>query len=210
MQGLVPQRLTPTTVSIPRDGGGIVVALRSASRATQEMPAGVQLTRGRRTQDLVGRALAPGLVRFASVTRLTTGTWTAAALGPDASVIVGRRDPMPGVPTRPVVTELRRLAATSSGRSAPRTEIRATLEFPVPAGIVAILTYWGDEGAAPAAWEPVIQGQRDVVIWQQTPACESDPAGRTGPPEGPTTTARIAYVDQFGQVSPPSAPVAVR
>lgn len=210
-QALVPRVLTPTTVAIPRDGGGIVVGMRPASQAASaEMPAAVQLTRGRRTQELVARVLAPGLVRFAAVSRLTAGQWTAAALGPNAALTVGRRDPLPGVPTRPVVTELRRVAATGmSARRAPRTEVRATLEFPVPAGIVAIVTYWGDEGAAASAWEPVIQGQRDVVIWQETPECEVDPAGRTGPPEG-AAMGRIAYVDQFGQVSPPSAPVAIR
>lgn len=208
MQGLVPRMLTPTTSSLPRDGGGIVVGLRSSSGATQEMPAGIQLTRGRRSQDLVGRTLAPGLVRFAAVSRLLPGTWSVPALGPTTSMSV-RWQPMPGVPTRPVVTELRRVAATGmSVRRTPRVEVRATLGFPVPAGIVAVVTHWGEEGAA-AAWEPAIQGQREVVIWQEPGRCQTSPEGTMPPPEG-DASARIAFVDTFGQVSPLSVAVPVR
>ncbi|MDQ3031167.1 MAG: hypothetical protein M3Y87_02025, partial [Myxococcota bacterium] len=107
VQGLVPRMLTPSTSSLPRDGGGIVVGLRSASGATQEMPAGVQLSRGRRSQDLIAQTLAPGLVRFSAVSRLRPGRWNATALGPTTTMTVSRQ-PLPGVPTRPVVTEMRR------------------------------------------------------------------------------------------------------
>lgn len=206
VSGLVPRMLTPTTTSLPRDGGGIVVGMRNAAGEGQGMPAGVQLSRGRRSQDLMAQALAPGLVRFAAVSRLRPGTWSAPALGPTVALTVGRT-PMPGVPTRPVVIELRRLASTGmSARRTPRSEVRATLEFPVPVGIVAIVTSWGEAGA-PATWEPAIQGQREVVVWQEAARCQSEPAGTLAPPEGAGVVGRIAYVDAFGQISPPSAPV---
>lgn len=209
MQGLVPRSLTPTTAALPRDGGGIVVGLRSAPGEDQPMPAGIQLSRGRRSQDLIARELAPGLVRFAAVSRLLPGTWTAAALGPTASLSVGRQ-PLPGVPTRPGVAEMRRVAATGmSARRTPRAEVRATLEFPVPEGIVAIVAYWGEDGPA-AAWEPAIQGQREIVVWQEPARCQRAPEGTLAPPEGEGVVGRIAYVDAFGQVSPISAAVPVR
>lgn len=207
--GLAPRVLTPTSASLPRDGGGIVVGMVSASGAGALMPAGVQLVRGRRSQDLVARELAPGLVRFAAASRLTPGTFSAPALGPTASIAVGRA-PMPGVPTRPSVGELRRVAATGmSARRQPRTEVRATLEFPVPAGIVAIVTAWGEDGA-PAAWQLAIEGQREVVVWREPGRCETAPEGMAGPPEGEGVVGRIAFVDAFGQISPFSAPVALQ
>lgn len=207
--GLSPRALTPVTTSLPRDGGGIVVGMVSASGAEAPMPAGVQLVRGRRSQDLVARELAPGLVRFAAVSRLLPGTFSAPALGPTATITIGRT-PLPGVPTRPVVSEMRRVAATGmSARRQPRTEVRATLDFPVPAGIVAIVTAWGEEGA-PAAWQPAIQGQREIVVWSEPGRCQSEPEGTVGPPEGEGIVGRIALVDAFGQVSPFSAPAPVR
>ncbi|UJR81667.1 hypothetical protein [Sandaracinus amylolyticus] len=209
-QGLAPRVLTPVTASLPRDGGGIVVAMVGSSGGQDvAMPSGVQLVRGRRTQDLVARELAPGLVRFAAATRLTPGTFNAPALGPTSSIAVGRT-PLPGVPTRPSVTELRRVAATGmSSRRTPRTEVRATLEFPVPAGIVAIVVGWGEDGA-PAAWQPAIEGQREVVVWSEPARCASAPEGTIAPPEGEGASGRIAFVDAYGQVSPFSAPVPLR
>lgn len=158
--------------------------------------------------ELAPRTLAPGLVRFESVSRLLPGRWTTSLVGHDAAWTVGR-DPMPGVPTRPGVSELRRVAATGiSARRAPRTELRAQLEFPVPEGVVAIVTHW-DEQETAAAWMPAIVGQREVVIWQEAARCEAVAAGTLPPPEGERVTGSIAYVDRFGQVSPLSAPIPI-
>ncbi len=208
VQGLVPRVLTPMSARIPRDGGALVAGL-VLGQESREMPASLELLRGRRSQPLVGRILAPGLVRFESASRLLPGSWTIPTLGRDVAWTVGR-EPMPGVPTRPGVVELRRLEATGmSARRMPRTEVRATLEFPVPEGIVAIVTYWG-EGSAPAAWVPAIVGQREIVIWQETARCEAEVPGTLPPPEGESVVGRIAYVNQFGQISPPSTSVPLR
>jgi hypothetical protein len=208
VQGLVPRVLTPTSARIPRDGGALVVGLVSGQE-NQEMPTGLELLRGRRTQGLAAQTLAPGLVRFAAVSRLLPGSWTVPALGRDAAWAIGR-EPMPGVPTRPSVIELRRLEATGmSARRTPRTEVRATLEFPVPEGIVAVVTHWGEAGA-PAAWMPAIVGQREIVIWQEAARCQVEAPGTVPPPEGEGAVGRIAFVDRFGQMSPPSAAAPLR
>lgn len=159
--------------------------------------------------ELAARTLAPGLVRFESTSRLLPGSWTAPLVGHDAAWTVGR-DPMPGVPTRPSVSELRRVVATGlSAGEVQRPEVRAQLEFPVPDGIVAIVTHWEEQETA-AAWMPAIAGQREVVIWQEAARCEPVSAGTFPPPEGEGVMGSIAYVDRFGQVSPLSAPVRIR
>ena len=78
---LGPRMLTPITAALPRDGGGVVVGLVNGSTGGA-MPAGVQLTRGRRSQELVAQELAPGLVRFAPTARLLPGAWSAPKLKP--------------------------------------------------------------------------------------------------------------------------------
>lgn len=204
-RALVPRMLTPTTVSLPRDGAGIVVGLRSGDRPGAPLPPSIELSRGRRTQSLVPTVIAPGLVRFAATTRLLPGPFTTSALGAPITLTIGRGT-LPGVPTRPVLRDLRRVSSTAmSSRSTPRAEVRGTLEFPVPAGIVAVVTYWGESGGA-ATWMPAIQGQTEIVAWAELGRCEQAIEGTAGPGEGPTA-GRIAYVDQFGQVSPISAPV---
>lgn len=204
-RALVPRMLTPTTASLPRDGGAIVVGLRSGDGPAAPVPQSIELVRGRRTQSLTPTVIAPGLVRFAAVSRLLPGPFTTTVLGAPITLTVGRGT-LPGVPTRPVLRDLRRVSSTAmSSRSLPRAEVRGTLEFPVPAGIVAIVTYWGETGGA-STWMPAIQGQTEIVAWAEPGRCEQAIEGTTGPAEGPGA-GRIAYVDQFGQVSPVSAAV---
>jgi hypothetical protein len=93
------------------------------------------------------------------------------------------------------------------GSSTPRAEVRAQLEFPVPAGIVAIVTYWG-ESSAPAGWAPAIQGQTEIAVHREPDGCEPQIEGFVAPPEG--TVGRIAYVDLHGQLSPISESVPVQ
>lgn len=207
VQGLVPRMLTPSTASLPRDGGGIVVGMRGTAGAGSPMPASLAFTRGRRTQELVGQPLAPGLVRFAAVSRLIAGPFATTSLGAPMSLTISRAV-LPGVPTRPSVREMRRVAATGMSASrTPRAEVRATLEFPVPAGIVAVLAYWGEQGGA-TSWQPAIQGQTEIVAWSEPGRCDAAPVGTIGPSGG--AVGRIAYVDAFGQVSPPSPSVPVQ
>src|SRR5262245_22487012 len=195
-EALAPLMLTPATASIPRDGGGIVIGMRRRPGAARPMPPGINLARGRRTQSLMPqRTIAPGLVRFAAATRLTTGPFTTTDLGLGESTLTIGRGPMPGMPTRPSVREMRRVAAAGmSATSTPRMEVRALLEFPVPAGIVAILSYWG-ESETPGWWRPAIQGQTEIPVWTEADVCDPMPEGSSGPPsEAPTGL--LAYVDE--------------
>jgi hypothetical protein len=208
VQALVAEMLTPSSATLPRDGGAVVVGLRSRpAPAPRPLPSSIPMTRGRRAQELVGTEIAPGLVRYAAQTRLTTGSFTTAVLAAPATLTIGARTPLPGQPTRPALRDLRRVAVTSA--RGQHAEIRGGLEFPVPEGIVALLIYWGETGTAPASWVPATQGQTEVLIWAERSGCDAGPPPGSTPPPASGGVGRIAYVDAFGQISPPSNAVPV-
>jgi hypothetical protein len=205
--------LTTLGQTFPRAGAGFVVAMdvdMSGSLATADPPP-VTVTRGRRTSwPLAGVAIAPGLFRYPFDTHVTRGAWVLHGLGPDTNMTIGFSGVLPGVPVRPAVREIRRVAATGMGASAgvQRVEVRANLEFPVPEGVIASIVTWNTDGT-PAAWGRAAVGQREIVVYAEPGRCQSVAPGWTPPPEG-TLVARIAWVDQFGQISPASEAITVQ
>jgi len=198
---------------MPREGGALVAGTRlgdagaSAGAVSFE---GVSFTHRRTSQILTAVPLAPGLVRLVPSGRLGTGAWTVHGVGPDTEVTVGRST-LPGAPVRPAVRGMRRVAATSTASSStPRVEVRAILDFPVPTGIVAMLVYWNGE-TTPSTWARAVLAQTEVVVYTEPDACDAVAAGTRAPPAADTgpLTASVAFVDQFGQVSPVSAAVPV-
>lgn len=200
--------LTTLSTIFPRTGAAFVLVLEPDTNGTlpgAELPA-ISLVRGRRTTyPLAPVAIAPGLFRVPFAPRATRGIWTLRGLGADTTLTVGA-SAMPGVPVRPEVREVRRVAATALRTgSTPRVEVRALLGFPVPEGTVAATVSW-DTNAEPSAWGRVVAGQTEIVVFVEGGSCAP---GWAGPPDGPTT-ARIAWVDRFGQVSPASDAVTVQ
>lgn len=196
---------------LPRLGAALVVAMEpdaSGSATTADMPA-LNVTRGRRTSwPLTPVAIAPGLYRVPFDAHVTRGIWTLHGLGPDATLTLGLTT-LPGVPVRPAVHEIRRVAATGIGAAGTqRIEVRATLDFPVPDGVIASIVTWNTD-ATPAAWAHVAVGQREIPLYTEPGRCGAVPPGWTAPPEG-TLIARVAWVDRFGQVSPPSDAITVQ
>lgn len=207
---LVATLLTPVTAPMPRDGGGLVAGLRlgDAGAASVLSFDGVSITRRRTSQVLQVVTLAPGLVRLVPSGTLATGPWVVHGIGPDAEMTVGRTS-LPGAPVRPSVRGMRRVAATSMSASAtPRVEIRAILEFPVATGIVAMLVYWNGE-TTPSTWTRAVLSTTEMVIYTEPDACDTVASGTRPPPSSGSFTASLAFVDQFGQVSPISAAVPV-
>ena len=198
--------LTTLSAIFPRTGASIVVAMDpDITSGTLPHPdvAGLNVTRGRRAMwPLATVAIAPGLLRVPLDAHITRGAWVLHGLGPDATLTIGA-GAMPGVPVRPSVRHMRRVAAAGLGQStAPRIEVRADLEFPVPEGVVASLVTWNTD-AAVGAWTRVSQGQTEVVVYTTARACVASAPGWTAPPDG-LLVARIAWVDRFGQISPAS------
>lgn len=195
--GLVPSLLTPITSALPRDHGALVAGYRFEPAATTALSfEGVRLVRGRRvTIGLQSVPIAPGLSRLVPTTAPRPGTYGLEGLGPTTDLLVGRT-PMPGAPVRPTMSAVRRVAVAGA---AAGVELRATLGFAVPTGIVAILSAWGDSDHA-SVWSRAVVGQTEVVLHSTSESCAPDGA-EPPPTEGPVAV-RIAYVDQFGQVSP--------
>lgn len=196
-----PVLLTPVTSSMPRSSGALVAGVREDGASSSPSPVsfeGVHVTRGRRIDvPLQAIPIGPSLVRLVPTSALRPGTYTLGGLGEPVTITVGR-GPMPGVPTRPAVSEIRRVAAVHGG--ATSVELRARLGFAVPTGIVAVLSYWGD-ATEPSVWSPAVLGQTEVVLYVAPRAGPGSLApGFVALPEGPLSV-RIAYVDQFGQRS---------
>ncbi len=204
--------LTAVGTTFPRTGAGIVVAMdvdaTSGALTAPALPA-ISVTRGRRTAwPLTPVALAPGLFRVPFDAHVTRGIWTLHGLGADAPLTIGF-SVLPGVPVRPAVREIRRVAATGIGAAGgQRIEVRANLDFPVPEGVLASVVTWNTD-ASPAAWARAAVGQREIVLYAEPARCAGVPTGWTAPPDG-TLVARVAWVDQFGQVSPASDAITVQ
>jgi len=204
--------LTTLGMTFPRLGSGFVVAMdvdmTSGTLPSAEPPA-ANVTRGRRTTwPLAPVAIAPGLFRYPFDVHVTRGIWTLHGIGADTVLTIGA-SATPGVPVRPAVREIRRVAATGIGAvGTQRVEVRATLEFPVPDGVIASIVTWNTD-ATPAAWGRAAVGQREIVLFAEPGRCGTAAPGWTSPPDG-TLIARVAYVDQLGQVSPASEAITVQ
>ncbi len=204
--------LTTLGMTFPRTGGGFVVAMdvdmTSGTLPVADAPAAT-VTRGRRTTwPIAAIAIAPGLYRYPFDVHETRGIWTLHGIGADTTLTIGA-GVAPGVPVRPAVREIRRVAATGIGRAGQqRIEVRATLEFPVPDGVIASIVTWNTD-ATPAAWARAAVGQREVVLYTEPGHCGNAPPGWTSPPDG-TLIAHVAWVDQLGQISPVSEAITVQ
>lgn len=200
--GMAPALLTPITSPMPMNSGGLVAGFRSDPSGSGSLSFdGALLRRGRRISvPFQSIPIAPGLVRLVPSTRVRPGLYSLEGLGAATDLTVSR-SPMPGAPVQPSVSSARRVAS-AVGRTTS-VELRATLGFPVPTGIVAVISYWNDM-TEPSAWSRAVVGQTEALLFANLGRCATLPPDFLPPAaEGPLT-ARIAYVDQFGQVSPPS------
>jgi hypothetical protein len=204
--------LTGLSTTFPRTGGAIVIAMdvdmASGTLPVAEPPA-LNVTRGRRiTWPLAAVAVAPGLYRVPFDAHVTRGIWTLHGLGPDARLTIGAAA-LPGVPVRPAVHDVRRVAAAGMGSAGTqRIEVRANLDFPVPEGVIASIVTWNTD-ATPAAWARASVGQREIVLYTEPGRCGTAAPGWTSPPDG-TLVARVAWLDTLGQLSPPSDAITVQ
>lgn len=205
--GMTPALLTPITAAMPMTSGALVAGFRNDASGTGSLSFdGAVIRRGRRlTIPMQSIAIAPGLVRLVPTTRIRAGLYSLEGLGAATDLTVGR-SPMPGVPVRPSVTAARRVASVSPRGTS--VELRASLGFAVPTGIVAIISYWNDV-TTPSAWSRAVVGQTEALLFASPGRCATLPPDFLPPPAEGALTARIAYVDQFGQVSPPSDPFPV-
>lgn len=193
------QLVTPVAGRIPRDASLVVGLFPGGS--LEDLPAAVQLSRRRRTTALTRAAIAPGLYRLTPDGRRIWGRWNLDGVEGSPQLRFSRPG-LPAPPTTPELTRVERYRAVSGGES--RTELKGHFEFPIPEGVVAVLSYWGSDDE-PDLWARAIPTQNQAVLWQSTGRCSQLPPGASAPPrEG---TVRVAFVDRYGQVSQRSEPV---
>lgn len=192
------QLITPVAGRIPRDAGVVVGLFPGGS--LEDLPAAVQLSRRRRTTALRREVIAPGLYRLTPDARRIWGRWNVDGVEGSPELAFSRPG-LPAPPATPRLTRVERYRAVSAGES--HTELKAHFDFPTPNGVVAVLSYWGDDDE-PDLWARAIPTQTQAVLWRSTGQCSELPPGATAPPrEG---NVRVAFVDQYGQVSQLSAP----
>jgi hypothetical protein len=195
------QMMTPVAGRVPRDASLLVGLVPGGS--LRELPATVQLRRRRRTVALRREAIAPGLYRLTPDVRRIWGRYDVEGVEGEPRVRFSRPG-LPAPPSTPRLSRVERYRAVSGGES--RLQLEAHFEFPIPQGVVAVVSYWGDDDA-PDLWSRAVATQNRAVLYSAAGECTPLPPGASAPPsEG---TVRVAFVDRFGQVSQASAPVSL-
>lgn len=195
---VTPRLLTPTGAPLPRTGFGLVVA-----DARPEPQLAIGLMRFRRRTPLVASPLGPGLFRV-SENILRAGIYTLDGVTAPSELTISLRATRPAPATAPAVRAARRVASTEMGSGQTRSEILVDLSFPVPPGTIVVRAQWNGSQDV-ALWASVVAGQNNFPI-PFAPRCP--PPGWQAPPDGPLTMV-LTFVDQLGQVSPPSAAINV-
>lgn len=191
------QLLTPLTGRHPRDAA-MVVGLVPGGSLTALPP--LMLTRRRREIATATEEIAPGLYRVRADTRRIYGRYRLEGVQGDPEVLFGRVPPS-AAPSAPSLDRVERyIVASASGE---RTEVRAHFRFPIPAGVVAAVAFWGDD-ATPDLWARAVPTRSETVLFSRTGNCEQLPEGASPPPE--SGNVRVAFVDKLGQMSAPSGP----
>lgn len=195
-EGFTAQLMTPAAGYLPRDGA-LVVGVFAGGSGPSELPAGIALTRGRRSVAVRSERIAPGLFRLIPESQRLAGSYVLSGVAATPQLVF-RRAPPAAPPTAPALERAERyLVASGSDR---RLEVRAHFAFPIPENVVAVVSYWGDD-EEPDSFTRAAPTQSSLVLSTTTDGCETHPEG-THPPPQTGGRVRVAFVDLHGQVSP--------
>lgn len=194
------QLMTPMAGRIPRDAALVVGLFEGGS--LRELPS-ISLQRRRREVAMIREAIAPGLYRLRPDARRVYGRYDVQGVEGSPQIIFGR----PGTGAPPAAPRLERveryIVANAEGS---RAEVRAHFGFPIPQGVVAVLSYWGTD-ATPDLFTRATPSSQETVLFASSGRCAALPEGASAPPhEGQV---RVAFVDLHGQVSPLSEPASL-
>jgi hypothetical protein len=192
-----PRLLTPTGSPLPRTGFGLVV-----SDAHPDAQLAIGLVRGRARTPLVATPIGPGLFRVSEAVR--SGIYRLDGVTAPSELTISLRGARPAPATAPGVRAARRVASTEMGSGQTRQEILVDLSFPVPPGVIVARAQWNGSQDV-GVWASVVAGQSSFPI-SYRPTCV--PSGWQPPPDGPLSMV-LTYVDQLGQISPPSPVIQV-
>jgi len=199
-----PQLMTPPALQIPRDAALVVGLFAAGATAggVNDLPP-VTLTRRNREVAFVREAIAPGLYRLRPDATRMRGRYDLTGV-PGAPPLVFGRPGIGAPPAQPSVERVERYLVAGAGGS--RTELRAHLSFPMPARVVAVLVFWGDD-PEPDLFARAAPTSSSVVLYRSSGDCSELPRGASAPPRNGTVS--VAFVDGYGQVSARSEAVTI-
>lgn len=218
---LAPQVITHGADTIPAHGGVLVGFAKTTDDAAEAfvgrdpaMNADWTLTVGRRKVRPRVEQLAPGLAVYRPGAlrgaRPTTITLRDGKGGRLAAFSATSRTGGVDLPAPVVIQLTSTSSAQSKGRwSGVRTTATAVVDR-VPDGAAALIVYRETAGAATAlTWARVGAGASPTIEVYATPGrCGTEPDGLTPPQPGDSVV--LAWVDQFGRLSPRSTVVVVK
>lgn len=193
-----PVRLVAPADTLP-SGAGIVVALGDAERL--ERP---RLVHGSRPTTLGVETVAAGLVVLRASSPPAPGRYELQGVLPTPLTIEITADALPAPPPAPRLASIRHVeqSVDRGPRSYTSARVEARVQGDAPSGVVLLATSWAQDGTDQSAWAGAAS---DPIVLFSIGRCSG--YGRYAPRAGTRVTAR--WVDRFGQLSPPSAPVLV-
>lgn len=197
--------ITPAAAFLPRDGGILVGWENAPENKPANQSISWTVTTGTKPVDLVRETLAPGLIVLrppadTDVLRISTGTTELARY---------TRDPNAAAftPGAPKASKLVMTSQPARYDGWYRT-VTTTLAAPVPGDAVAMITYATRKKKRVAiSFALVVPGNDTAIAFADPGRCSFNPPGMVPPKAGEKVT--LVWVDAFGRLSKPSAPIAM-
>lgn len=199
--------LTPSGATVPREGG-VVLAVRTAFGGPHEpTPLGgrYRLSGAAGTLELEAELLAPWLARI-PLRGAREGALSIEGPAGSLEVLAGAPSFRGPEAPRPRSAVLSRWEGRAQPYAPPGWSVTASLAVAVPSRVVAVLVGERSSGARRASTETQ-PGERSLVLERSAGRCGIVPPAVLSLGRGSEVT--LAYVDEVGRVSAPSAAVRV-
>lgn len=218
---LAPQLITHAAETIPARGGVLVGFEETTDDAAEAyadhdpamntdwtLVVGKRKVRPRIEQLAPGLAVyRPGVLRSSRATTIVLRDGKGAKLGTFSATA----RPAPATLPAPVVTKLTSTSvAQNKGRWNGTVTTATAVVDRIPDGAAALIVYRRTADATTAlSWARVAVGSApSIEVYASPGRCGSEPDGLTAPATGDSVV--LAWVDQFGRLSPQSAVVVVK
>ncbi len=197
--------VTPVAAVLPGDGAILVGSRSFLESKPSNQSTSWTVTAGGKPIAIVREQLAPGLL----VLRPAAGTDTLTVSSGTDELARYTRDLKASAfaPDPPKPTKLE-MTSTPARYNGWRRTVSATLAAPVPADAVAVISYVTRKKKRIAITSHHVNvGTDAATVFADPGRCSFNPAGMEPPKAGEKVT--LVWVDAFGRLSKPSAPIAM-
>lgn len=196
----VPTLLTSTNAAVP-DGTSLLVYATPDFRHPEYRPGafarGFALTRRGQRVPLRVEQLGGGLARLTPTRSLGVGLWRVEGLTTAASINIAHNAQLPPAPAAPSEVYISMPRMPTRDRYSDELVRAVRVELSAPAPHPALVAYWGGTALAAASFNPA---DRDAILYYPPGGCIGAFPGTRAPARGETR--ELAWVDQYGRVSP--------